>query len=163
MNDLAFAPDSRGPWVRDFALVGGITGFLAPFSVIRDVQYSALTSIGGAVSGAVLGLFSAWWLSCVGRRLPKVAFLPLGLIIGALWGSAAAMATAVTEARNMLLFSVVFAGAAGALQLGWFWLAYCYRRVNRLSTWGVVLVASLLGGGLGYAGFGALALVGLFQ
>jgi hypothetical protein len=156
MNAIALPADSRAPWVRDFALVGGLTGFLAPYSVIHEVPYSAVTGVGGALSGAVLGAFSAWLLSGFGRRWPKVVFLPLGLIIGALWGSAAAMATVVTPARHLLVLSVLFAGAAGALQLGWFWLAYCYRRVNRRSTWGVVLIASLLGGGLGFAGFGAM-------
>ncbi len=163
MNAIALSPDSRAPWVRDFALVGGLTGFLAPYGVLHYVQYSMAAGLGGALSGAVLGAFSSWLVSGFGRRWPKVAFLPLGLSIGAVWGSAAALATVVTPARDQLSLSVLFAGAAGALQLGWFWLAYCYRRVNRRTTWGLVLVASLLGGGLGFAGFGALALLAMLH
>ena len=149
----------RWPWVRDFTFVGGVTGFMAPYSVIHDVEYSALTGSGGAVSGAMLGVFSAWLLSGRGLRWPKLVFLPVGLGLGALWGISAAMATAFTPMRHLLVLSVIFAGMAGALQLGWFWLGYCYRRVNRRSTWPLVLVASLLGGGLGFAGFAALALL----
>ena len=148
-----------GPWVRDFTFVGGVTGFMAPYSVIHDVEYASLTGVGGAVSGAALGIFSAWLLSGFGRRWPKVVFIPVGLVLGALWGMAAAMTTAVTPMRNLLVLSVLFAGVAGALQLGWFWLGYCYRRVNRRSTYPVVLLASLLGGGLGWAGFPALRLL----
>jgi hypothetical protein len=149
----------RWPWVRDFTFVGGVTGFLAPYSVIHDIGYASLTGVGGAVSGSVLGVFSAWLLSGRGLRWPKLAFIPVGLVLGALWGISAAMATAFTSMNNLLVISVLFAGVAGALQLGWFWLGYCYRRVNRRSTWPVVLVASLLGGGLGFAGFGAIALM----
>ncbi|MDP1828138.1 MAG: hypothetical protein Q8L48_32985 [Archangium sp.] len=153
------AGSRRWPWVRDFTFVGGVTGFMAPYSVIRDVGYASLTGLGGAASGAVLGVFSAWLLTGFGRRWPKLVFLPVGLVLGALWGMAAAAPTALTSMRNLLVLSLLFAGVAGALQLGWFWLSYCYRRVNRRSTFPVVLLASLLGGGLGWAGFAALALL----
>lgn len=160
MTSTALPPvDPRWPWIRDFTFVGAVTGFLAPFAVIREVEYSSVTGIGGAVSGAALGVFSAWLLSGAGRRWPKLVFVPLGLLLGALWGVSSALATAFTPARHLLALSVVFAGLAGALQLGWFWLVYCLRRVNRRSTYGVVLLASLLGGGLGWAGLGALAIL----
>lgn len=150
------AAHRRWPWVRDFTFVGGVTGFMAPYGVIHDVEYASFTGLGGAVSGAVLGVFSAWLLSGFGRRWPKLVFLPVGLVLGALWGMAAAMTTVLTPMRNLLELSLLFAGVAGALQLGWFWLGYCYRRVNRRSTFPVVLLASVLGGGLGWAGFAAL-------
>lgn len=150
--------DRRWPWVRDFFLVGGITGFMAPYSVIREAGYATVTGLGGATSGALLGVFSAWLLSGFGRRWPKVVFVPVGLVLGALWGIGAALPTGLTPMRNLMELSVLFAGIAGALQLGWFWLAYGYRRVNRRSTLGVVLLASLLGGGLGWAGLGLLSL-----
>lgn len=151
------AASRRWPWVRDFTFVGGVTGFMAPYTVLRDVAYCSLTGLGGAVSGALLGAFSAWLLSGLGRRWPKAVFVPVGLLLGALWGTAAALTTAFTSMRELLELSVPLAGLAGALQLGWFWLGYGYRRVNRRSTVGVVLLASLLGGGLGWAGLAALA------
>jgi len=149
----------RWPWVRDFTFVGGVTGFIAPYSVIRNVEYASLTGLGGAMSGALIGVFSAWLLSGFGRRWPKLVFIPVGLVLGALWGMAAAMTTALSPMRDLIFLSLLFAGAAAAIQLGWFWLAYSYRRVNRRSTWPVVLLASLLGGGLGWAGFAGLALL----
>lgn len=155
----ALAPTRRWPWVRDFTFVGGVTGFLAPFGVIHDVGYCTLTGVGGAVSGAILGLFSAWLLSRSGRRWPKLLFVPVGLVLGALWGGSSVLITAFTPARQLLLLSVLFAGLAGALQFGWFWLGYSYRRINRRSTLGLVLLASFLGGGLGWAGVGVLALL----
>lgn len=150
------APARRWPWVRDFSFVGGVTGFLAPFSVIRDVGYCTLTGVGGALSGALLGLFSAWLLSGSGRRWPKLLFVPVGLVLGALWGSSSVLLIAFTPSRQLLVLSVLFAGLAGALQLGWFWLGYSYRRINRRSTLGVVMLASVLGGGLGWAGVAVL-------
>ncbi len=147
------------PWVRDFSLVGGVTGFVAPYVVIHDLEYSAAAGAGGAVTGALLGLFTARLLAGSARRWRKFVFIPAGLVLGAVWGMGAALATAVTESRNLLLLSLLFAGAAGAVQLGWFWLAYCYRRVNARSTFAVVALACVLAGGLGWTGFGALAVV----
>ena len=141
------------PWMRDFALVGGLTGFLAPFLVIREAGYATATGLGGAVSGALLGRFTSWLLASRARRWPKLVFLPFGILLGSLWGSSAALATVVGGARDVLGLSLFFAGLAGADQLGWFWLAYSYRRVNGRSTGAVVALASLLGSGLGYAGF----------
>lgn len=147
------------PYVRDFSLVGGITGFLAPYMVIHQVEYSAVTGIGGAVTGALLGLLTAWLLAGSARRWRKIVFIPAGLALGALWGLGTALATAVTGSRDLLLLSLIFAGAAGAVQLGWFWLAYCYRRVNARSTSPVVALACVFGGGLGWTGFGVLAVL----
>ena len=140
------------PWVRDFTFVGAATGFLAPWAVLRQADYAALTGLGGAVSGALLGVFSAWLFSGVGRRWPKWLLLPLGLTLGGLWGAASVAPTALTPLRSLLGLSLFFAGFAGALQLGWFWLAYSYRRVNQRSTAAVVALAALLGSGLGWAG-----------
>src|SRR5689334_10981122 len=130
------------PWVRDFTFVGGVTGFLAPYMVIKDLGYSVVAGIGGAVTGALLGLFSAALMSTRLRRWPKLVLLPTGV-----------------ATPRFLGLTLVFSGAAGAVQLGWFWLAYCYRRVNLRSTWPVVLLAAALGAGLGYSGYAVLALL----
>jgi hypothetical protein len=142
------------PWIRDFGFVGGVTGFLAPYVVLENVEYSLRAGVGGAVTGALLGLFTSALLSTRARRWPKLVLLPAGFAIGALWGMGAVLPTTM-----LLELSLIFGGAAGAVQLGWFWLAYSYRRVNLRSTWAVVLLASLLSGGLGYAGFGAMAVL----
>jgi hypothetical protein len=147
----ALTPTPRWPWVRDFGVVGGCTGFLAPFPVLRDLEYSALTALGGAASGLLLGLVSASVLADGPRRWHKALLPLLGMALGAMWGIAAALPTLFSPMRQMFGLSVMSAAAAGALQLGWFWPAYRHRRINRRSTWPTVLLATVLGGGLGYS------------
>jgi hypothetical protein len=142
----------RTPWLRDFALVGGITGAAAPYTLLRSVEYSLFAAAGGAASGALLGLFSAWLLSGRARKWRRFVFIPLGLAVGALWGGAAGLATGLSSYSSLLGLSLVFSAIAGTLQLGWFWLAYAVRRVNGRSTVPVVVVASLLSATLGWAG-----------
>lgn len=144
-------PERPWPWIRDFALVGGVSGFSAPFAMLRFLDYSLVTGLGGLLGGAALGSLSAWLINRQARRWRRFVLLPLGLCFGALWGATAGGATAlVPQLRNLLELSVIVAAIAGAVQLGWFWLAYSVRRVNHRSTWPVVLVASALGGGLGW-------------
>lgn len=140
----------KWPWVRDFALVGAATGFLAPYAVIRSLEYSGFASAGGGASGALLGAFSVWLFSRVGRGWSKIVLVPLGLALGALWGGAAGLATGLSDHGEWLPLSVMFGGCAGALQLGWFWLAYAVRRVNCRSTIAVVVTATVLSGSLGW-------------
>lgn len=155
----------RWPWVRDFAIVGGVTGFLAPFSFWRLLEYSLFAGVGGGVGGAALGLFSAWLMGRHARRWRRIVLFPLGLLFGALWGATAGAATGLSsDLRSLMSLSMIVAALAGALQLGWFWLVYSVRRMNQRSTWPVVLVASVLGGGLGFAGvFGFGLLFGLVR
>lgn len=150
---LAARPMPRWPWMRDFALVGATTGFLAPYAVLRKLEYAACAGLGGAIFGLALGAFSAHLLAGRARRWRKVVFVPLGLVLGGLWGAVAGASAAVVLPMALDL-SVVVAGIAGALQLGWFWLAYSVRRVNGRSTWLVLLLALLSGGGLGWAAVG---------
>jgi hypothetical protein len=161
MNALSLGvaqTSSRWPWVRDFALVGGLTGFCAPYATLRYLEYSLVTGIGGLLGGAALGLFSSWLISRYARRWRRFVLFPLGLFFGALWGATAGGTTAlVPSLRSMIVLSLVVAAIAGAVQLGWFWLVYSVRRVNHRSTWPVVLVASVLGAGLGWVGVFALA------
>lgn len=141
----------RWPWARDFALIGGLTGFLAPFATIHEFTYSSLTGLGGALGGGLLGLFSAWLLSGEARRWTKVALVPLGLVMGCLWGLGAALPTVVLG-TDVLVISLILAGFAGALQLAWLWPLYWHRRANGRSTMALVVFSSLLGGGLGWLG-----------
>lgn len=162
MTSLAVVPHAspRWPWVRDFALVGAVTGFSAPYAILRALGYSIVTGIGGLVGGAALGLFSAWLIGRYARRWRRLVLFPLGLLFGALWGATAGATTAlVPELRKLLELSVIVAAFAGAAQLGWFWLIYSVRRVNQRSTWPVVLAASVLSGGLGWVGVVGLSLV----
>lgn len=105
----------------------------------------------------LLGAPTARLLRGVALRWPKALFLPLGALLGVAWGMGAALFTLLVPGfANVLVLSLLFAGAAGAVQLGWFWLIYAWRRVNRRSTAWVVALACGLSVFLGTAGFGAL-------
>lgn len=150
MTELALhAPQPRWPWARDFAVVGGLTGFLAPFAIFQQLLYALLTGFGGALGGGLLGLFSAWLLSGNARRWSPLAFLPLGLVVGALWGVSAALPTVVLG-TEVLFWSLLVAGFAGAVQLAWLWPLYCHRRLAGRSTAALVVLSSLVGGSLGW-------------
>ncbi len=159
MQAMTTLPVRPLPWIRDFALVGAVTGFSAPYWVVNAWTYASLTGLGGAVGGAALGAFSAWLLSGRARRWPRFSLLLLGPLFGAAWGATAALTTGVSSWwRELLWLSVALAAVAGALQLGWFWLAYAVRRVNQRSTWPVTVGAAALGGGLGWAALFAFGL-----
>jgi hypothetical protein len=157
----ARSPLRKWPWMRDFALVGGATGVLAPGMVLGFrgfVGYLIAAGVSGVLTGAVLG-WATWrmlqgWL----RRVPKLAWFPLGGAFGGLWGgivgTIAGLGVSIGDVRNIHLEIALVSGAvaavAGAVQLGWFWLAYSLFRVRRRSTWWVVTLACVLGPTLGW-------------
>jgi hypothetical protein len=159
---------SAGQWSRDLAIVGGGTSFLAIFFVERGMGGGlgatfmfAATGFGaliGALFGLALRRLLLAWL-----RLPIVAWMPISLLLGGLWGSAVgALAMLVAEGGRAQLsltaLSAVVAGIAGALQLGWFWLPYAVRSGRGKSTWPVVVAALLLGSLSGHAALRVLFL-----
>src|SRR4051812_42666992 len=116
-TELALPSRPARPWVRDIALVGAVTGFGAPFLVLWNVPFCAAAGLGGALAGAALGRLSASLLAGRARRWPKVAFLPLGLLVGALWGATSAVAGELTVANKFfLVVAAAVGGIAGALQ-----------------------------------------------
>ena len=136
-------PLQPGAWIRDFAWVGGVTGLGAPLGVFailgnlngETLAYLLLAGAAGAVSGASLGLLSCWLMAGRMRRWRRLWLCPLGLMLGPVWGVAAALATRFSSwGEATLNLSMIFAGIAGALQLGWCWPAYCVRRVNQRSS-----------------------------
>jgi len=82
-------------------------------------------------------------------------------MLGTLWGIGAALATAVTPMRHLLGLSIFFAGIAVACRSGGSGWRTATASINLRSTSPVVLLASLLGGGLGFAGYAGLALLAL--
>lgn len=148
-------------WVRDFALVGLVTGFVAPFTVLRNPEYAQLASAGGALTGAALGALSHLFFARAGRRWPKFAIILLSVLVGAVWGSASGVTTALAVSfRRSFELSLVVGGCAGALQLSWFWVVYAMRSVRRKSTWSVVLAASLFSVALGWGSVALLVVAG---
>jgi hypothetical protein len=163
-NSLALAPDvgSRGPWVRDLCLVGGATAVGAPLAALVSSGFlvapeaslylatSGLVGLGtGALLGAVTPRLVAWKLG----RLPRIAFLGIGLATGAAWGAlvGAVAGQAVAPHTGAWALSALMAAPVGALQLGWFWVGSTQRRVRRRPVGGMLAAAALLAPVLGLA------------
>jgi hypothetical protein len=158
-------------WARDFALVGLIAGLAAPLWYIREQFWGPAEAITGAVImvfGLVLGRLSAWVFSGRARRWPKVAFLPLGALVGMVSGfvtnSVVLAVWICAPARHMtphetlhefvehlayFMSPAVTLGSITAAQMTWFWLAYAYKRVNGLSVRGLMVLGCLSTAALG--------------
>jgi hypothetical protein len=150
-------------WARDLAIVGAATALLAGLGIERRLEPVMVVAAGvGAVVGALFGvgfrrLLLAW------LRLPIVAWIPISLVLGALFGGSTGLIAGVVagEARGTALLTV-FAAIAGALQLFWFWLPYAVRAGRGKPTWPLVAAAVVLGGPIGYAALRVLfAVIGL--
>jgi hypothetical protein len=135
-------------WARDFSLIGGVTGLLAPW-LLGDPSYIAAAAISGAVAGAGLGAAVPRML--VRARHWKVPALMLGgMGIGAVWGGIAGAAAGLTQ-PNLFWLSVAIAGIAGAMQFGWIWLPYVLKKIGHKRTWPLLLAAFAAAPLLGWA------------
>lgn len=149
-------------WARDFSLVGAACGFLAPFAYFagQHPRYALATGLGGMAAGAALGPLSGALISLARRRLPKIAVISFGLVLGALWGGLSGAAPELFGHERFWLYSlersVGTSAAAGAALGWWFWLAYSYRRLNHRSIWPVVLGGCAAAPALGFVAFLAL-------
>lgn len=156
-------------WSSDLALIGAASSFLAPFTIFgwSWVGYPVIAGVLGAVSGGVLGPVLRRLFHGVLGKTKVAPLLIAGLGVGAAWGAfvAAGAAAVLTLLEGSgYLFSIiplaaVCGAAAGAVQLGWFWLPYLLRRAHGRSVWPVLLGASLLAPALGYLGVGLLGWV----
>jgi hypothetical protein len=148
-------------WARDFALLGTLSGCLAPLSAVVVVgigahhlslalrefpwTYYVVAAVIAGVSGAAVGPIirsllrrgSSWTL---GRWF---ALLPL---VGAMWGALVGLLTALAtlESRMDIQMSALCAALAAAVQVGWYWYAYLARRVASQSVWTLLLRAALV-------------------
>lgn len=155
---------STASWLRDFALIGAITGAAAPaFFWWQQPGYLIACGAIGATLGGLLGVGMRPLLLGPFARWPFGVLLLLGLGVGAVWGGGTGLGGGIVgfglDDQLGLPFLSGAAGAfAGALQLGWFWLPYTLRHARGRSTWPIVLAACTVSSGLGLA---ALALMSL--
>lgn len=141
------------PWIRDFVIVGAATGFIAPamFLGSGNFLFPLLAGAGGAVAGLFAGWLSAHAMAGRMRRMRRYWLFPLGVLIGSAWGAVSGVTPYLgLDQVSLLGISAAVAGIAGGIQLGWFWFAYCVRRVNHRSTWPVVALACAVSSGLGF-------------
>ena len=170
----------RPTWARDFAFVGGVSSFLAPFLIAGTaLGWSTLlaTSATGALSGALLGALLQGPLrrrdtdvdgAHAGGGLataPWPLLVLLFLAVGAFWGAivGAVGATVLSYDAGGLWgsprgalgqvysFFMGFAAVAAAAQLAWFGVAYARMDRARIPTW-PLLVAACGTPFLGWAG-----------
>jgi hypothetical protein len=134
-------------WARDFALVGGVSSFLAPYLVVRDhygMDYIALSTAMGIGFGAVLGLVLPRILTRMGQ-IPFWALLfTLGPSLGLLWGAAVGASSGQILKADMWMVSTLFAAPAAAFQFGWLWLPYTVVRAREKRAWPLVAFACVM-------------------
>ena len=135
-------------WARDFSLIGGVTGLLAP-ALLGDPSYVAAAAVSGAIAGGALGAAVPKMLTRL-RHLKVPALMLGGMGIGAVWGGIAGAVAGFTM-PNLFWLSVAVASIAGALQFGWIWLPYVLKKIGRKRTWPLVLAAFAAAPLLGWA------------
>lgn len=141
----------EGVWARDFAFVGAMTGFLAPFTLLRELPYALASAGGGALGGAVVGAVLG---SLSGRVLhwPRGSLVVCAIVPGVLWGLSAAAASALIDS-SVFGLSCVFACSAAVVQAMWLWPLYLRRHVAGQSPFVLLLAASFVSPLLGLVGF----------
>jgi hypothetical protein len=136
------------------AIVGAATSFLAVYGLEPHARPGLGMVVGAGVGGVVGALFGVAFrrLLLAWLRLPIVAWIPISLLLGAVFGGTVGFGThLIMRDGSPLLFLAVFGACAGALQLSWFWLPYAVRAGRGKSTWPLVTAAVVVGGAIGYA------------
>ena len=159
-------------WVRDFALIGATTAFLAPTAVLEltGIHLSLTYYIGTTLSGAAIGGLLGWVLPrLLISRLRTVRMWKLllaGLVAGAACGALAGALSALSLGEPLdasysgqILFGLMLGAPAGALQLGWLWLPYTRRAVAAHRRWPLVAAACVASLGLGWLSLSVASVV----
>jgi len=131
-------------WMRDWALLGGITCAIAPGVADRlDVAPEVFPQVAaalGAASGAALGLA----LRALLTRLPERAWVSFAavwpLFLGG-WGAAVAGTSAILVAPSSAELAVVCGAVAALVQTLWFAPAYVLQARRRGWRWPLLAVA----------------------
>jgi|GEM_PF-1503325 len=175
LNPVFAAPDAPhqesprpASWARDFAVVGGVSSFLAPFLITGTLlgwPTLLATTVAGTLTGAVLG--RALQRPFRGRAqaaggtggltdLPWPLLVVLFLAVGACWGAVVGGigATLLSTDKGAIfgagrgsglvevyLYFMSFAALVGAAQLAWFGVVYA--RIDRAGweTWPILVAA----------------------
>ena len=163
---------TRLAWIRDLTLVGAAST-AAPAMVVLHVfpDFVKVAAVVGPLTGAVLGIVLRPLLLGPLSRVPFIALIGVGALLGALWGASvgglAAEGAALLAANGSpsgldippVELGLLCGAVAGAIQLGWFFVPYTLQRARGRPAWPVVVVACALSPALGIA---ALQILGRF-
>ena len=146
-------------WARDFAIVGAVSSFLAPWLVVQQafgLTYLGASAAMGGLFGGVLGLALPRILTKLGK-IPFWALLfTLGPALGLLWGAAVGASSGQVLGEDLWVLSTMFAAPAAAAQLAWMWLPYTVLRAKGKRTWPLIGFACAMP----VAGLVAMAIAG---
>jgi hypothetical protein len=138
-------------WMRDWALLGGITcavapsvASLGPFPLVPEA-FCATAAVLGTLTGAAVGLFLyGLTLRTPERSRVAVAAVVWPPVLGG-WGAAVSASAASLSAPGMELLAVFCGSVAALLQAAWFAPAYARQAGRKGWRWpllGLALVTS---------------------
>ncbi|TNE86984.1 MAG: hypothetical protein EP330_20460 [Deltaproteobacteria bacterium] len=159
-------------WIRDWALLGGLTGALAPgalvFVTTRDdpeipsevLNFVWTAGVLGLVSGAIVGIVLCLALQRVPRFARVSASAVLGFVVLGAWGATVSgLAAALTVTLDVAVVAMLLGAIAAVFQCGWVTPLYAWLAGRDLPRLWVVLGAGLITAPLsGLFGFGGLFL-----
>lgn len=152
-------------WSRDFAIIGGLIGALAPAVLwtwpALGVAMSVLGGLFGAVSGPTFGRMIRQQADSLRGRLPIPAMLLYLPLLGSAWGGATAGVAGALTAGGMSLVvgepsmamaavlyggltSAVVGAMVGAAVVGLLWFPYAFLSVMRQRRWPVFAATALI-------------------
>lgn len=161
-STLSKAARPQLAWALDFAIVGAVSSFLAPFLVVGNglgTDVLLVVMLTGALSGGLLG----WGLERILRPGDALSGLPLVLTgvvmagVGGLWGAFVGFVGGVVTslgglgmdafslrsgATLIVVYFTACAAVAAAAQLAWFGPAYAHVKRAGGPTWPLLVAAA---------------------
>lgn len=152
-------------WSRDFAIIGGLIGALAPAVLwswpALGVTMSVLGGLFGALSGPTFGRMIRQQADTLRGRLPIPALMLYLPLLGSAWGGVSAGVAGAIAAGGMSLFAgeaslalvaILYGGLAsavvgamvGAAVVGLLWFPYAFLSVMRQRRWPIFAATALI-------------------
>ncbi|MBT3220101.1 MAG: hypothetical protein HN348_13510 [Proteobacteria bacterium] len=144
-------------WIRDWAILGGLTSTLAPAPMMflggGIGQFVIVAAVAGTLTGALVGLLVRLFLG----QAPKRSWIALSAILCppalATWGSSVAGIAAASFDTELIFVAMPCGSVAAFVQLSWFAPLYAWLALRGYARWPIVLTVGSfiapLGGFLG--------------